>query len=363
MTQPPLVVRARYEGGCVSDISVTNSRPVVARLLSGCDAEGVPDLVGSLFVPCRNAHMAAASFAISAFRREVANIPDGIWLRLHVELFNETLHRLLISWPEVLGHPRMTETYAHLYRAAARTDMPSLMKQVGTPEVCALYESAPVDGSVFADRIAQLDAPWNLLADLMALEREQPPAGSAADLSFIPDGADAGRDAPGWLEESLCLCPTVPGTRIRPDSPAETGAFSRHSNKPLVLWLRKENLPLSARFACLVLDLHDWLRGLRDPQMDRFSGTVMPLNDEGVGLCRVETQRGALIHAVQLDDQGQVSRYGICAPTEWNFHPRGILRREALRLCGSPDNVEARLRALVLALDPCVEHSVVLEAA
>jgi Ni,Fe-hydrogenase I large subunit len=76
----------------------------------------------------------------------------------------------------------------------------------------------------------------------------------------------------------------------------------------------------------------------------------------GAGLAAVETARGVLIHWALMDG-GQVARYRIVAPTEWNFHPQGAFVRG---LAGIParDEDEVRQAAALLAhaLDPCVAY-------
>ena len=53
-----------------------------------------------------------------------------------------------------------------------------------------------------------------------------------------------------------------------------------------------------------------------------------------------------------------IADYRIVAPTEWNFHPQGVFVREALATPPMPAaDRQRRLRALALALDPCVAVS------
>lgn len=83
----------------------------------------------------------------------------------------------------------------------------------------------------------------------------------------------------------------------------------------------------------------------------------------GVGLARVDSARGLLIHQVRLaarpaGEPACIADYRIVAPTEWNFHPQGVFVREALATPPMPAaDRRRRLRALALALDPCVAVS------
>ena len=70
--------------------------------------------------------------------------------------------------------------------------------------------------------------------------------------------------------------------------------------------------------------------------------------------------RGLLLHWVQLDVQGQVLDYRVVAPTEWNFHPQGVLAK-ALTALAPQDTVSAS--ALAAAFDACVECQVITPTA
>jgi coenzyme F420-reducing hydrogenase alpha subunit len=69
------------------------------------------------------------------------------------------------------------------------------------------------------------------------------------------------------------------------------------------------------------------------------------------------------MHALRIED-GKIADYAIVAPTEWNFHPDGPFVREASGwMASTREAAELRLKALVLALDPCVEYQIVLREA
>jgi Ni,Fe-hydrogenase I large subunit len=92
----------------------------------------------------------------------------------------------------------------------------------------------------------------------------------------------------------------------------------------------------------------------------------------GVGVARVETARGALLHRVRLADgekrrdggKQMIDEYAVVAPTEWNFQPRGAF---AAALRGAMATDAGALRGhglrLALALDPWVAYEVTVEHA
>jgi len=81
------------------------------------------------------------------------------------------------------------------------------------------------------------------------------------------------------------------------------------------------------------------------------------------GVAWVEMARGLLVHQVEIDGSSGDARVSACrvlAPTEWNFHPQGVVaqRIAALDGGGSVEDTERRVRLLMAAFDPCVPFDV-----
>lgn len=79
------------------------------------------------------------------------------------------------------------------------------------------------------------------------------------------------------------------------------------------------------------------------------------------GLAWVETARGLLIHQVALAPPvaGAPTRVLACqvlAPTEWNFHPRGVVAQSLSALPPEAPDLPARVGLLIAAFDPCVDY-------
>ena len=70
----------------------------------------------------------------------------------------------------------------------------------------------------------------------------------------------------------------------------------------------------------------------------------------------VETARGRLMHWAQCDAKGQTQAYAICAPTEWNFHPQGLMKQALAALPQDLDDNSWQQTATLIAqlIDPCV---------
>ena len=81
----------------------------------------------------------------------------------------------------------------------------------------------------------------------------------------------------------------------------------------------------------------------------------------GTGIAQVEAARGRLVHRVELDGD-RVQRYQILAPTEWNFHPRGVLAQGVKGLAVSNKALLRRQTELLInAIDPCVGYELQID--
>ena len=80
------------------------------------------------------------------------------------------------------------------------------------------------------------------------------------------------------------------------------------------------------------------------------------ITTDGSGVAQVEAARGRLIHYADIQDD-IVSCYKILAPTEWNFHPDGLIKQS---LVGAKATDSARLEELckmfIESVDPCVAY-------
>ena len=74
------------------------------------------------------------------------------------------------------------------------------------------------------------------------------------------------------------------------------------------------------------------------------------------GMTQVEAARGRLVHRVEVA-AGRVSNYRILAPTEWNFHPKGVLACSLLDLeVDNESSLKQSADLLINAIDPCVGY-------
>jgi uptake hydrogenase large subunit len=75
-----------------------------------------------------------------------------------------------------------------------------------------------------------------------------------------------------------------------------------------------------------------------------------------MGLAQVQAARGLLIHRLVLH-KGKVYDYRVVAPTEWNFHPKGVVAYSLKRLqADSVNDLQRQAELLINAIDPCVPY-------
>ncbi len=70
----------------------------------------------------------------------------------------------------------------------------------------------------------------------------------------------------------------------------------------------------------------------------------------------VESARGRLFHLAEIDPQTQTTRrYAISAPTEWNFHPKGIVHQLIQALPQAEfSHWQKQVQQIAQIIDPCV---------
>lgn len=342
-----LTVTVTWDGARVVDAAVALARPRASAVLRGLAAGEALALVPRLFALCGRAQAAAARAALAAAGEPAPPADDdGAVLR---EAAQEHLWRVLRDWPRALGVAPRDELFATWYRRLAAPARPGDAPREGG--AFAAFVDAELLGPGFEALATRADlARWSLRADTLA----------AALVRALLDAGGPPSSAAGWIDPRAPLAavldgPWTPDLEVRPTHggrPAETGAVARFREAPLVADLLSDpGSHLVARLVARLLAAADVARRLAaGDRADVEACAPLP----GVGLGRVETARGALIHRVRLD-RGRIDAYAVVAPTAWNFHPRGAFRRACAAVrAGSEDAVRAEVARWVLAFDPCV---------
>ncbi len=324
------------EGRLVIDLDahparIASTRPAgrVGALLRGRAPEEVPALLSRLFALCGEAHGAAARMAL------FGRIDAARHRLVLAEAAREHLLRILTGW-----------------RLPGAPPLPA-------PPVMALVETARAGGDAGAALAGYLRArvlgcapgAFLALSDMEALARWLAEAGTApaAWLAGVVERGQAGLGAvaPAFLPElppgALAQRLRDPGFAAAPhwDGPRETGPLARrHAHPLLAAVIEAHGAGLLARLLARLVELA------------ALPGEIAAAGAQAAaapGLGVVETARGRLVHLCRLE-AGRIADYAILAPTEWNFHPRGVAARALSGLAPEP------ARALIEAIDPCVDY-------
>ncbi len=380
--------------------AIGSSRPVgAAKVFVGWRPEETARLLPALFSICATAQSAACVGALEQ-AQGLAPAPSVSALRrrlVDAETLREHLWRMLLDWPRFLGAepdaPAMARVMdLHRGLRAARTvgcDPFELGRAAVVPDAESAQEPTAALEALIGQRVFG-GSPADWLAsvrDLAALRGwcEQTDSVAARLLNRLLDQdlADLGRAGIGPVPEldsdpslsELDACLGGPGADAfvaQPSwdsEPRETSPLTRHRAAPLIL-------DLSSRFGNGILTR----LGAQLLEVARIAGrgesaaetrpadiqhpgpgdSSLPSLAPGVGLFQVPAARGLLVHRVRVSG-GRVADYRILAPTEWNFHPRGVvtsgLDAIAARLDGA--ELEPLARLFIAAVDPCVDFDLI----
>jgi len=317
-----------WDGKRIVAAKVASQRPQVASLLRGLPAAAVSDRVRQLFGICRQAQSAAAALCVRSARGErlTPGALDELALPVALETISEHLCHLLIAWPTLLADPSRPP------RVADCGDWRRRLRAAADRRSAAAIAADLLD--------------WLGEAELPSPGDESPPGASAQLLPVLP--------ATEWermaLVEDFALRPTLAG------EVAETGALARQVGDAAITRLLAAGRRLAARLLARRLELRWLAAALAEPPRLSALLDACPAS-AGVGVARVETARGTLLHRLELAGDG-IAEYLIVAPTEWNFHPQGAFVREISGCpAASPEAARFAAERVALSLDPCVPCS------
>jgi len=137
------------------------------------------------------------------------------------------------------------------------------------------------------------------------------------------------------------------GQPTRAGACLETGPAARRHDHPLVRAAAFHGL--LGRLVARLVDLCAVLLDLKQ------GDAAIPPPSAAAGLGWVDTARGRLFHYAELDDHQRIAHYRILAPTEWNFHPQGLVSQLLAGIePGTLKTVQKQARLVVQTIDPCV---------
>ncbi len=150
------------------------------------------------------------------------------------------------------------------------------------------------------------------------------------------------------------------------DTIYESTPYSRQSNHPLIKQLFGiYGNGLFTRAVAQLLEVFELLNNIQtnytNIEFEKISYESQSFGAESKSLVQLEAARGRLFHQIFAAD-GKIKSYQILAPTEWNFHPQGVLSRmiETVKYKSEQDLVN-QIKLLVNAVDPCVGYRIEID--
>ena len=367
-----LAGRLRVAPGAPLPLALQSSRQDWApRLARGQAASALPGLTASLFNLCSHAHRLCSQLAIEAAAPGLLPAPSQVAQRLRTETAQEHIRRIGLDWPRLLATDAQG-SWATLAQAALQA-CPLL-----APAPAPAADPWPATLAWLEDQLLQMPATtwqrawqacgadWLLdwshrhtgwLPTLLRVARE-------ADTAALLDPATALRahaDLVGQRSLSAALALT-PGFALLPlwhGAPAHTGHWTRLNDLP-------GGLPLTP-WALLGSRIAELIRLCKPDAPGQGGAAWLSFGSLNTGphqgMAWVEMARGLLVHQVEIDRADGGARAADCrvlAPTEWNFHPQGVVAQHIAGLNATEPaaTVERRVRLLMAAFDPCVPFDV-----
>lgn len=384
------------------EVVILNNRPVhAAKLLIGKTIHDALKIIPLLYHVCGKAQGAAAIQALQAAQNINSDKTTDLARSMlcDVELIREHLLRIYFDWPQILDGDGTA--------SQLQSETSEFMGLLSQFETALFGSNKPFSFETIASpEQEQLTASIQKLEDIL----EKNVFGCCPDLWLKAKARDVifhwMRQDPclsarccdrilkkGWAQQGQSTTPFLPdlsltdyaallfpnnqrfdeefiASPIWQGTPCETSSLSRCHKHPLIKMIMAHcGSGLLTRYVARLVELalvfarikqaalklasqsHTQIKTLSPQQQQTSSKT----SSFGVGM--VDAARGLLVHGVLLEGD-EIRDYKILAPTEWNFHPEGVLSNSLSQIRGQD---EAKVRdladLLIPAIDPCTKTS------
>ena len=341
-------------------------------------------MVPLVFTLCGNAQ-AYTALRVCQAAEGISNPPEidtAQRLLLQLESLREHAWRILLDWPKFIGDKADKAAMSDLLKFD-RQFKGALFKQGEAFKFTSVLEN---DTALVSQRINVLQQLITekifsgQLEGFLELTTEAQfhtwlavnPSPSATLLRMIYQNAWAGigQNSIGCLpkldSEALDWHMQQSGLQTFVKSPQwqgncyESTVLNRQRSHPLIVELTScYGNSLLVRLVARLLEVAYIIKHLqlwREPIPADSLPLVQVFGQEGVGLVQVQAARGLLLHRLVLE-HGRVQDYRIVAPTEWNFHPNGVVTASLQQLqADSIQLLQQQAELLINAIDPCVEY-------
>jgi len=365
-------------------VKISSSRPLQAsKILIGKTPEQALSIIPLLFNICGIAQSHAALSSIQQYMLLETNPAVEMCrdMLVLVENAKEHMLRIFIDWPKLFNQDANNSQLAYLSQLIDK--FKSAMFYQG--KAFSLNSKLDIDTSKLESQIEKLEQylndylfsmpPENWLAmdDIDSLIKW------AQHCDSIVAHAINTICEQGWASQGYSNCyplPELDNTTLlnyfnadnvdqfiaEPEWKGccyETTVLTRQFKHPLIQSLYQEfQTALITRWVARLIELANIPQQLRSMLNSLTDKNSTKISDSKIhpGVAQVEAARGRLIHRVEID-QEIISNYQILAPTEWNFHPRGLITQSLTSLKSNDKKELAQLAHLLInAIDPCVGY-------
>lgn len=374
-----LIIRLQTRLAAANVVSIESSRPLyTSRVFIGKDITESLRLIPLLFNICATAQSCAAVRACEQAlgQQAAAEIERKRDLLVNMETLREHLWRILLDWPAFIDRDADRSTLAEVV-ALQRAYQQALSPQSN------LFEP---DASESKSNLIELNAVADFVADLLQQSLFSMPVAQWLTITTHKDlvqWVKSSQTIParlidqimqaGWSGSGRCNSATLPVLDAAQlhvsmqhkqylEQPqwcgecCETSSLTR-THSPLLESLKQAyGNGLLVRLVARLTEIAQLSEKLLPVDVDssgEHEACVPGVCNPGIGQARAA--RGQLVHQIVVDGK-VIQNYQILAPTEWNFHPRGVVAHALASLQGEPGDVEKQAHLLINAIDPCVGY-------
>ncbi|SFV58821.1 Hydrogenase maturation factor HoxV/HupK [hydrothermal vent metagenome] len=151
------------------------------------------------------------------------------------------------------------------------------------------------------------------------------------------------------------------------DSCYETTPYARQSNHPLIQQLfDKYGSGVFTRASAQLLEIFELLKRIKTNYTQIHNEDIyykINTSANATAMVNIDAARGKLIHRLSIQGE-KIKTYRILSPTQWNFHPQGVLK-QMIKLIYFKDkqDLNDKIKLLVNAIDPCVGYVIEIDYA
>ncbi|MCP3867030.1 MAG: hypothetical protein GY703_02835 [Gammaproteobacteria bacterium] len=376
-----LSIRLGVTDKAVDRVSIESNRPVHAsRVLNGKDVSESQQLIPLLFAVCGTAQSCAGvraceqALGFPAAER-MQQLRDSL---VSMETLREHLWRILLDWPSITDAEKDSEGVTEITRILY--DFRQALGLSGDPFTVGGTEFRADSGALMAVRervrgllrirvYSVVPGEWLGIEDPERLLAWAERRGTVAarlihrlvQTGWGAVGACDSTPLPPLSEQQLHVAFRQSGYVKYPrwnGNCCETSAMTRVESRLLEELKAVYGNGLLVRLVARLTEMAQLAERLPVGPLDSGGRALSSGTAVNPGIGQVAAARGQLVHRVELSGI-TVCNYQILAPTEWNFHPEGVVAQALSTLRGDPERVEQQARLLISAVDPCVGYRLI----